>query len=367
MANNGASTLQIGRMITNFGDSSGGFSYDPTITNEFSGGIFSTNEMTGVSFGNQVSLQKELRFSQVNSLEGSFGFNGNGFYYLGELNGRIVISVASHWELVIDYDGSFYSVTRLSIYDRTKINLRIYDNGFGSYFIFLIVILGPISVKIIQSPTPLFYNKFEGSSSAPTGVYSGFSGSWVLDFDLVSSVSIGSVDMGQLIVSNSAVVNNLSLTGPTNVTGSITVEGESYFSGNYFTWYSTLTNALLSSFDSGLQENSLSVYGKDAAAATIYLEKVSAGGYISVLSSGDPVYPNGLIISQSTQDPTSQIVLKTRDEPRMTIDSLGNVNILESASVFTVAGSVTFEQDLQLSGNLQTSGLQINSSPIITY
>lgn len=349
---------------------SGGLTYDPTDNSTFSGGIFSVNQNTGSNFGNQVKLQKELRFSALNSLEGTFGTFGNGFYFLGTLNvGNYLITVDLNWEIQISFNGNNFSIIRLVIYNRGNINFQIYDNSLNSFFLFFKVINGPINIKIVQSPNELGFNLFEGSSGSPSGTFSGYNGSWNLDFDLISNNPVGITETANLNVSDTCSITNGTFSGVTQINGPLNVSGESFFSSDLFTWFSTVTNSNLSSFNTGVQENSLTVYAKDNAAATIYLEKVSAEASISVLPSSDPVYPNGLIISQNTSDPTSQIILQTQGIPQVTIDSLGNVVILsttdsistESASLI-VSGSEIVQKNFQVNGFANVGSLELASS-----
>jgi len=357
-----------GLIVTLEGPSGGYVRYDPTtngVNGNMTGGILSTSSDVGVLLGNELRLSTVSRYTFGNTMEGIF--NNVGWYYLGELGvGRTSIIAYLSWDIKLEYDGvGSYTINTLSIRSRVESNLVIYKTSTDVYHVYLKVLRSPSNVYVTESPIEFLFDNYEGVSTSPTGLYSGYDNTWVLDFDLSMSQSVGLLEVGSLSVGSTSTLSNVTLTGTTQVTGYMNT-GNTSGLGSEFRWDSSVTSDVLAELTTSVPENVYTLYSKDASVPKIKLSKVSGESNIYMNAINASTNPNALVISNDTSSILSKIVLSTRGNSRLVINDVGNTsitstvdNIESDIGALVVSGGMVVSKRVKIKGELQVPELKL--------
>lgn len=350
-------------------------SYDPTNVTEYPGGVFAVSSGVLNTFGEEVRLSSILRFDSANSIEGVLG--NLGWYYLGPLGtGRTTITASLSWRVRIDYDGiSTYSSSQI-VYDRNVVDLVIFKDASQKYQLFIHVLAAPCRISILEAPNRMYPNTyFEGGGATPTGTYSHFS-SWTTDFSLIQAQSNASLEFGSLSILSTATMNNVTLTGQTNIRGQISFTAlnsqvPTTFYGSSHIFYDPATSAQTFSLLEASSDKSpiFTVYGSNTQSPTISFNRQRCSANVSMLPDSASMYPGGLVITHTNNDTSSYIVLSTRNTPALVIDDQQNVTIsstMDNISTGIVSlharGGAIFDKRVQFNGPTYSSNFNILDS-----
>ncbi|RKO87192.1 hypothetical protein BDK51DRAFT_43727, partial [Blyttiomyces helicus] len=343
--------------------------YDPTETSQYSGGVFSVSGTVLTSIGGEIRLEDILRLNLANSIEGVLGTTG--WYYLGKLGvGRTTVTASLSWRARIDYDGlSAYSYSVLN-YDTNVASLVIFQDTTGSYQVFVNVFSGPCRVSVLESPMEFTFSQYEGGSPTPSGTFSGYMMSWVQDFNIATTQSNAELEFGSINVLGSGTVNNATLTGTTSVVGNLEVSGSSVsFTTTDQIFYSPTTNTPTVSFmPDSFGNNTVTIHGLNNNQPSLIFDRELLSSSVSILPSSSSSYPGALEINHISNDPSSAIVLATKNQPAVVVDDLGNVSILSTFNNISggtvslnVAGGAIFEKKVLFQENASMADLSLTN------
>jgi hypothetical protein len=335
----GGGTNEMIVRLTNLSQSAS-VTYDPTdATAEFTGGRFAVSNGILSTFGSEVRLTNVMRFTVGNGMEGSLG--NVGWYYLGRLAvGRTTLTASLSWRIRIDYDGvTMYNVS-ITTYDRNVAALVIYRDDLGDYHLFLRIISTPCRVSVLESPNRLILSRFEGAGVNPDGKFSKYSTMWTLDLDSSQAQSNSHIECGDMTVLGSASLYNTVLQGQTSLIGNLDMKGDATFVGEKWIFSdpsSSLPKISMQTEDE--TSNVLTIHGNNVSSPALLLDRESAQGSISMVSSVSSDYAGALHISHDSDTPSSQIILSTRKTPSMLITSKGAIVVLSSLDSFNPGSS----------------------------
>lgn len=312
----GVGSFKVKGLDVVFCDTEGnnGLVYNPKNNTVFSGGMIKSAENVGVVFGNQVRYNKETRYTTALSLQGTLG--NNGWYNLGTLGaGRTSISVKLSFTVVINYDGlGIYNINYLSIESRNICGLVVFKCIDGTHKLYIRVISGPIYLIVVESPVELLFDDYKGVSNFP----SNWDSDWILDFDSTIAQPVGTFEVGRIVSSDTANLNNTLLDGNTVVSGPMSVGESTLITNDSITFVSP--NSLLSFSNNKID-----------------LDGTSPEFKISTNNSLSRLYINGtdgtLVLSNETNGSQSRLVLSTRGTERLVIDDQGDVLLRKSLNV----------------------------------
>ena len=311
--------------ITTIGNASGNnyIQFDPTTS---SGGTFTISAPTTTLVRGDMTLYKSLIDGVSQGVQGTL--SNIGWYYLGQLGvGKTTIKCSLSWNAIVTYDGVSSRNTSIEVRERNDTALVIYKVGIAQY-IFIYVYSAPVQIHVYESALALRLDQYEGSStSAPNGSVSGYdSGTWVKDFDGNTAQGTSTAEIGTLRVNTSANITNLTTVGAVLVGGSLAVNGNTSYIGNDHLWQSSTGNLAEFVSDSN-QNNSLTIYARDASSSTLNLNRTSQTASVSVSSLFALQNPGALTISHNTASSNSKIIFGTRAITRMVIGDAGQVTI----------------------------------------
>ncbi len=333
-------------------------------------GLFTLSENTIADLRSDVRIGATLQFGESHGIEGVMA--NVGWYYMGVLGvGHTSIKASVSWEVSISYDGlSSYTAQVVKHGGDERCSLYIYLTENSEYHLFTRVFSGPIRLSVVESPTTLSLTQYEGVGNNPAGTFSNFSGTaWHLSFELFAAQGNGVVECATLRNLSSAVLNNVTLHGTTNVVGDFTQSGQNVdFTSQKFQLRDLVTNDIVATVSrNAAGGGNVRILSNAAGAPAFELERTTANrtsvAKFALRPTESEAHAGAAELCHTSDNNTSRLVLSTRNTPRMVVDDLGRVDFLSTETfspALMVRGAATFAKSVEV-GSLRTAKIVLQN------